>query len=91
MLKLSEYNFEICHIPGRLNGQADALSRKPGYDQGENDNANVTVLLDHVFTQASTIELAPPLRQILSQEEMEPMNPVYEQNEDILKPWVDAH
>src|SRR6266702_4826296 len=42
------YNFEICHLPGRLNGRADALSRCPGYDQGENDNKDVVVLPDRV-------------------------------------------
>ncbi len=36
-------------------------------------------------------EKAPPMHQILSQEEMEPQNPIYQQNEDLLKPWIDAH
>ena len=49
VLELSEYNFEICHIPGKLNRRADALSQRLGYDQGEDDNRNVTVLLDHIF------------------------------------------
>ncbi len=58
VLELSEYDFEIHHLPGRLNGRADALSRRPGYDQGEND---------------------------------EPANPIYKQDKEMLKPWVDAH
>ncbi len=49
VLELSEYDFEIHHLPGRLNGQADALSRRPGYDQGEDDNKDVVVLPDHIF------------------------------------------
>ncbi len=49
VLELSEYNFEICHIPGKLNGRVDALSQQPGYNQGEDDNRDVTVLPDHVF------------------------------------------
>ncbi len=49
VLELSEYDFEICHLPGRLNGRADALSRRPGYDQGEDDNKDVVVLPNHVF------------------------------------------
>jgi len=49
VLELVEYDFEIRHLPGRLNGRADALSRRPGYDQGENDNKDVVVLPDHVF------------------------------------------
>ena len=49
VLELSEYDIEIHHIKGTSNGRADALSRRPDYDQGENDNSNVTVLPDHLF------------------------------------------
>ena len=91
VLELSEYDFEIRHLPGRLNGQADALSRRPGYDRGEDDNKDIVVLPDRVFARAGKIERAPPMRRILSQEEMEPANPMYKQNEELLKPWVDAH
>jgi len=90
-LELSEYDFEICHLPGRLNGRADALSRRPGYDQGEDDNKDVIVLPDHVFTRAGKVECAPPMRRILVQEEMEATDPIYAQDEMMLKPWVDAH
>ena len=50
-----EFDFEICHIPGKANSQADALSRRPDYDQGVHDNENIIVLPDHVFVQAVTI------------------------------------
>jgi hypothetical protein len=57
VLRLSKYNMEICHIKGTANGRADALSRRPNYDQGIEDNANVTVLLEHLFTRTiATIE-----------------------------------
>jgi hypothetical protein len=39
VLRLSEYNIEIRHIKGTANGRADALSRRPDYDQGTEDNA----------------------------------------------------
>jgi hypothetical protein len=52
VLRLSEYNIEICHIKGKSNGHADALSRRPDYDQGIEDNTNVTVFLEHVFAKA---------------------------------------
>src|SRR6266702_594213 len=91
VLELSEYDFEIRHLPGRLNGQADALSRRPGYNQGEDDNKNVVVLPNHVFVRANRTERAPPMRRIIAQEEMEPTDPVYKQDEELLKPWIDAH
>ncbi len=91
VLELSKYDFEIRHIPGKQNGRADALSRWPDYDTGENDNEGVVVLLERVFVRASHTQKAPPLRQIVTQEEMSPQDPVYEQNKDLLKPWIDAH
>ncbi len=91
VLELSEYDFEIRHLPGRLNGQADALSRRLGYDQGENDNKDVVILPDQVFIRAGAMERAPPMRRILAQEEMEATDPVYMQDEGIMRPWIDAH
>jgi len=91
VLELSEYDFEIRHLPGRLNGRVDALSRRPGYDQGEDNNKDVIVLPDHVFTRAGKVERAPPMRRIIAQEEMEATDPIYAQDETTLKPWVDAH
>jgi hypothetical protein len=52
---LSEYNFEIHHIKGTSNGRADALSRRPDYDQGHEDNQNVTVLPRQVFARAMEV------------------------------------
>jgi hypothetical protein len=57
VLMLSEYNFEICHIKGTSNGRADALSRRPDYNQGQNDNQNMTVLPEQVFARA--LEVMP--------------------------------
>ena len=91
VLELSEYDFEIRHLPGRLNGQADALSRCPGYDQGEDDNRDVVVLPDHVFIRAGTTQHAPPMQRIVVQEEMEAVDPIYAQDEELIKPWIDAH
>jgi hypothetical protein len=59
---LSEYNFEICHIKGTSNRRADALSCRPDYDQGQNDNQNVTILPEQVFARAMEV-LLNPLRQ----------------------------
>ncbi len=54
--ELAEYNVILCHIPGKANGRADALSRRPDYNQGEKDNENVTVLPNHMFIRTVTIE-----------------------------------
>ena len=72
VLELEEYNIKLQHVPGRNNGRADALSRRPDYDQGTTDNQNVTVLPDKLF-----------IRALASQD--------LEQDEVVLKPWVDPH
>jgi hypothetical protein len=57
VLRLSEYNIEIRHIKGTANGRADALSRRPDYNQGIEDNANITVLPEQLFARTTvTIE-----------------------------------
>ena len=78
MMELEEYNFKLVHIKGRENGRADALSRWPSYDQGEEDNEGVVVLSKHLFIQtAHTITYKPE----------EPP----QQDETILKPWINSH
>ena len=93
VLELSEYNLEIHHIKGTSNGRADALSRRPDYNQGEDDNKDVVVLPDHLFAHAShpeSIEAEEPMR-LFQVEDMEKKHPIYEQEEMTLKPWVDPH
>jgi len=51
----------------------------------------MVVLPDCIFTRAMTIDDAPSLQRVIFLEEMELSNPIYQQDEDILKPWVDAH
>jgi len=91
VLELSEYDFEIRHIAGKANGRVDALSRRPDYDQGEDNNRNVVVLPDKLFIRANTVETAPRLIQLLTKEDTCPEDPIYQQDENILKPWVDTH
>jgi hypothetical protein len=55
VLMLSEYNFEIRHIKGIANQQVDALLRCPDYDQGQNNNQDVTVLPEQVFVRAMEV------------------------------------
>jgi hypothetical protein len=56
VLRLAEYDIELRHIPGKTNGRADALSRLPNYNQGGDDNEDVTVLPDHLFVRLSLTE-----------------------------------
>ena len=71
-MELEEYNIKLQHVLGKNNGCADALSRRPDYDQGVGDNQDVTVLPDKLFIQALALQ-------------------ELEQDEEILKPWVDPH
>ena len=52
VLELEEYNIKSQHVLGKNNGRADALSRRPDYNQGSSDNQNITVLPDRLFIRA---------------------------------------
>ena len=56
VLELSEHNLEIHHIKGTSNGCADALSRWPDYNQGEDNNKDIMVLPNHLLACASHLE-----------------------------------
>jgi hypothetical protein len=53
---LEEYDFEMVHIPGSTNGPADALSRPPDADKGENDNQDVVMIPPHRIRMAIILE-----------------------------------
>jgi hypothetical protein len=46
---LQEYDYEIKHVPGKVNIPADALSRPLGVDQGKEDNQGVAVIPANKF------------------------------------------
>ena len=50
ILTLADYNIQIQYRPGPQN-RADALSRRPDYDQGEEDNTDITPLPSHLFEE----------------------------------------
>ena len=52
--RMQDYNFIIKHIPGESN-KSDTLSRRPNYDQGTNNNTNVTILPPHLFVNTTTL------------------------------------
>ena len=53
-----ECNFKLVHIAGARNGQADALSRRPDYDKGDEDNKKLVVLPERFFAPAVQARLA---------------------------------
>jgi hypothetical protein len=74
-LELQEFPIKIHHVKGKHNKRADALSRRPDYDQGDDDNTDVTVLPDHLFVRA--------LVEIGAEQDT--------QDEQVLNKWIDAH
>jgi hypothetical protein len=56
VLRLAEYDIELRHILGKTNRCADTLSRLPNYNQGEDDNEDVTMLPEHLFVRLSLTE-----------------------------------
>ena len=93
VLELSEYDIKIHHIKGTSNGCADALSRRPDYDQGENDNKDVVVLPVCLFVRATHMEWIKESepQALISVDNMKKAHPIYEQDETILQPWIDPH
>ena len=93
VLELAEYDLEIHHIKGKANRRADALSRRPDYDQGERDNKGVTVLSNELFIHATTEAVINSASHegIINPEDVELQQPCYDQNEDVLRGWVDPH
>ena len=53
-----EYDFELVHIAGTRNGQADALSRRPDHDKGDEDNKKLVVLPERFFAPNVYVHLA---------------------------------
>jgi hypothetical protein len=51
---MADYHFILVHKPGTSN-RADAFSRRPDFDTGENDNENIVVLPDHLFANATEL------------------------------------
>ena len=76
-VELSEYKIKLKHIPGRENGRADMLSRRPDYDQGEKDSQNVVVLLEQLFIRRGMISYIP--------------NEPPQQDEGIVRQWAGTH
>ena len=63
--RMQDYNFIIKHILGESN-KSDALSWRPDYNKGEEDNTSVTVLPPKLFVQSTTLACLFPQAGALS-------------------------
>ena len=76
---MAEYDLELKHLPG-IKNRADALSQRPDFYKGEEDNNQVTALLQNLFIRA--MELMALKRQI----QLDQVD-----KKDIIKQWKDSH
>ncbi len=83
--ELQEYNFVLKHVAGNKNAQADALSRRPDYDTGEEDNDNVVVLPAEVFINLAGSE---PIEEVDTRLRINLSNL---ENEDLIKKWANTY
>ena len=60
MVELADYNLALKHKPGKENKIADALSRRPDYNTGEDDNKGIVVLPETMFIKSMTLRDPPP-------------------------------
>ena len=64
---LQEYDYILEYIPGKTNTTANALSRPPGKDHGEEDNKDITIIPPHRARTAKTLKgrtIVPNVREI---------------------------
>src|SRR5215475_6031886 len=56
--ELQDFDFKLIPIPGKQNSKADILSRRPGFETGEDDNEDTILLPESLFI-AQITELEP--------------------------------
>ncbi len=83
--ELQEYNFVLKHVAGNKNARADALSRRPNYNTGEEDNDNVVVLPAETFIHLVGSE---PIEEIDTHSKINISNL---KNESTIKQWANTY
>jgi len=83
--ELQEYNFVLKHIAGTKNARADALSRRPDYDMGEEDNDNVVVLPSEVFIKLASED---PIEEL---DTCSKINLSNLENEETIRKWTNTY
>ena len=66
-MKLQDYDFILCYIPGKINTKADILSRKETVDTRE-DNKDVQLLKGKLWQQRTMAEITIIKRKITVEE-----------------------
>ena len=84
--RMQDYNFVIKHILGESN-KSDALSRRPDYNKGVDDNASVTVLPPELFIQSTTLTCLFPQAGALSTID-ERVRSHQQMQQDLLNKWA---
>jgi hypothetical protein len=54
---IQEYDFTLHHIPSKINSKANILSRRPGFEEGIDDNNDIILLLEMIFLTENTLLL----------------------------------
>ena len=86
-LELSEFNFKLIHKPGSSMICSDALSRRPDYDTGTEDNDNITVLSPSHICRAFT-EYEPNLNSIVENIRLHANINLDTYNKKLLTTWL---
>ncbi len=73
------------HVAGTKNARADALSRRPDYNMGEEDNDNVVVLSSHVFIRLAGEE---PIEEVDTHSKINMSNL---ENEETIRRWANTY
>src|SRR5882757_5356263 len=84
-----EYDFELEHIASKRNGQADALSRRPDHNTGNEDNKGLVVLPERFFAKE------PVKARVAGSDWANPNDPqewqVFVADENNEEPWQSIH
>ncbi|TFY50771.1 hypothetical protein EVJ58_g10896 [Rhodofomes roseus] len=69
-LFLSEFDYELAHVPGTQMTIADLLSRRSDHDTGADDNDDIVMLAPQLFVRAINADLLDRLRDCHEKEPM---------------------
>jgi len=73
------------HIAGTKNARANALSQRPNYDMGEDNNTNVVVLPAHIFIRLANDK---PIEEVDTHSKINMSNL---ENEETIRRWANTY